>query len=89
MTGAEHKAAREQFDKQHTELQVAMEKTCCKFKLGKTDYTPLWAAVDKKQKIYKWIEDIKRRTKKPKDMRNLERACQNNKISRPHNMTLF
>ena len=40
---AKHKTAREQFDKQHTELQVAMEKTCRKFKLGKNDYTPLWA----------------------------------------------
>ena len=89
LTDTEHKAAREQFDKQHTELQVAMEKMCRKFKLGKTDYRPLWAAVDKKQKIYKWTEDAKRRTKKPKDMRNLERACQNNKISCPHKMTLF
>ena len=41
LADAEHKAAREQFDKQHTELQVAMEKMYHKFKLGKTDYTPL------------------------------------------------
>ena len=29
------------------------------------------------------------KTKKPNDMRNLERACRNNKISCSHKMTLF
>ena len=40
-TDTELKSAREKFDKQHSELQVRKERTCRKYKLGKTDSTPL------------------------------------------------
>ena len=73
-TDAKHKVAQEKFDKQHTELQVSKEKTCRKFKLEKTDRTPLWGQADRRQQIYKWVGDIKKKTGKPKDMWNMEQA---------------
>ena len=65
-TDAGHKTAREKFDKQHTELKVFKEKARCKFKLGKIDYTPLWGQANRRQKIYKWVEDVKKNTGNPR-----------------------
>ena len=50
---AEHNDARESFDRQHTELQIACEKKCRKFRIGRSEYTPLLASTNRHEKIYK------------------------------------
>ena len=82
----EHNDARESFDKQHTELQIACNKKCRKFRIGRSEYTPLLASTDRRQKVYKWIQDYKARPERTPDTRNLERACRNNDIECPHKM---
>ena len=56
-TEAENNNARESSDRQHTELQIACEKKCRKFRIGRSGYTPLLASTDRRQKVYKWIQD--------------------------------
>ena len=46
----EHNDARESFDRQHTELQIACEKKCRKFRIGRSEYTPLMASTDRRQR---------------------------------------
>ena len=87
MTEAEHNSARESFDKQHAELQIEHEKKCRKYRIGRSENTPLLASTDRRQKIYKWIQDYKARPEQTPDTRNLERACGNNDIGRPHKMS--
>ena len=52
-TEAEHNDAWESFDRQHTELQIACEKKCRKFRIDISEYTPLLASTDRHQKICK------------------------------------
>ena len=59
LTKTKHNDARESFDRQHTELRIACEKKCRKFRIGRSEYTPLLASIDRRQKIYKWIQDYK------------------------------
>ena len=77
---AEQNDARESFDKQHTELEIACEKKFRKLRIGRSEYTPLLASTDRRQKIYKWIQDFKERPQRTPDTVNLERACRNNGI---------
>ena len=84
----EHRVTQESFDKQHRELQIACEKKCRTFRLGRVDYTPLLSRADKRQKIYKWVQDFKGRPHWVRDPRNLERACRNNGIECPHKMSM-
>ena len=48
MSETEHNDARESFDKQHTELQIACEKKCRKFRIGGSEYTLLLASIDRR-----------------------------------------
>ena len=87
-TETEHNDARESFDRQHTELQIACEKKCRKFRIGRSEYTPLLASTNRRQKIYKWIQDYKGRPEWTPDTRSLERACKTNGIGCPHKMSV-
>ena len=64
------------------------EKKCRKFRIGRSEYTPLLASTDRRQKIYKWIQDYKTRPERTPDTRNLEQACRNNCIGCPHKMSV-
>ena len=71
-TETEHSDARESFDRQHTELQIACEKKCRTFRIGRSEYTSLLDSTDRRQKIYKWVQDYKARPERTPDTRNLE-----------------
>ena len=67
---AEHNDARDSFDKQHTELQIACGKKCRKVRIGRSEYTPLLASTDKRRKNLQVGPRLQRAT--TKDSRHKE-----------------
>ena len=81
--------ARENFDRQHTELQIACEKKAGNSESADQNTLHCWPrSTDICQKNYKWIQDFKERPQKTPDTRNLEQACRNNGIECPHKMSV-
>ena len=49
-----------------------LREKCRKYKIGRTDLSPLFAAVDQKKKIYKLIDDFKTKPNSKMNVNNLE-----------------